>query len=138
MFPCFSTCAAVGVSIPVVKPPVPTTNSRMPFAASTVPSGVCGANRSYQVRCPLSTISTPAAYSRSQIGFLDGVLDAAPELMSGRWNTAIVHVDDIVAANVLAAQFLESFKEFPPRQEAATFSIDQVVAKLETALASGQ
>ena len=30
------------------------------------------------------------------------------------------------------------FQEFPPRQKAASFTIDQVVAKLESALTSGQ
>ena len=28
-------------------------------------------------------------------------------------------------------QFLATFREFPPRQKAASFTIDQVVAKLE-------
>ena len=42
-----------------------------------------------------------------------------------------------LAGTTVAAQFLETFKEFPPRQEAASFTIDQVVAKLEAALASG-
>lgn len=37
----------------------------------------------------------------------------------------------VLAATTLAAQFLETFKEFPPRQRAASFSIDQVVEKLE-------
>ena len=36
-----------------------------------------------------------------------------------------------------STQFLETFKEFPPRQEAASFTIDQVVEKLEAALAAG-
>ena len=35
-------------------------------------------------------------------------------------------------------QFLETFKDFPPRQRAASFTIDQAVAKLEAALTSGQ
>ena len=34
-------------------------------------------------------------------------------------------------------QFLETFKEFPPRQKAASFTIDQVVEKLEAALTAG-
>jgi arylsulfatase len=38
----------------------------------------------------------------------------------------------------VAAQFLETFKEFPPRQKAASFTIDQVVEKLEAALVEGQ
>jgi arylsulfatase len=42
-----------------------------------------------------------------------------------------------LAATALVAQFLETFKEFPPRQKAAGFTIDQVVAKLEAALTAG-
>ena len=34
-------------------------------------------------------------------------------------------------ATAVVAQFLETFKEFPPRQKAASFTIDQVVEKLE-------
>ena len=44
----------------------------------------------------------------------------------------------MLAASTLVAQFLATFQEFPPRQKAASFTIDQVVAKLENALASGQ
>jgi arylsulfatase A-like enzyme len=42
-----------------------------------------------------------------------------------------------LAATQLVAQFLETFKEFPPRQKAASFTIDQVVAKLEAVMTSG-
>ena len=35
------------------------------------------------------------------------------------------------------AQFLATFNEFPPRQKAASFTIDQVVEKLEAAITSG-
>jgi arylsulfatase len=35
-------------------------------------------------------------------------------------------------------QFLATFREFPPRQKAASFTIDQVVAKLENALTAGR
>ena len=34
-------------------------------------------------------------------------------------------------------QFLATFKDFPPRQKAASFTIDQAVAKLEAVLAAG-
>jgi arylsulfatase len=40
-----------------------------------------------------------------------------------------------VPAQVFVAQFLESFKEYPPRMKAASFSIDQVMEKMKT---SGQ
>jgi hypothetical protein len=43
----------------------------------------------------------------------------------------------LLAAQVLVTQFLETFKEFPPRQHAASFTIDQAVAKLESALTHG-
>jgi hypothetical protein len=44
----------------------------------------------------------------------------------------------ILAATTLVAQFLQTFAEFPPRQKAASFTIDQVVAKMESALTSGR
>jgi arylsulfatase len=34
------------------------------------------------------------------------------------------------------SQFLETFKEFPPRQKAATFTIDQAMEKLNDMLSS--
>ena len=37
----------------------------------------------------------------------------------------------VLAAQAIVAQFLATFEEFPPRQKAASFTIDQVVAKLE-------
>ena len=43
----------------------------------------------------------------------------------------------VLAATTLVAQFLATFQEFPPRQKAASFTIDQVVEKLESALTSG-
>jgi arylsulfatase A-like enzyme len=44
----------------------------------------------------------------------------------------------ILAASTLVGQFLASFQEFPPRQKAASFTIDQVVAKMENAITSGR
>jgi arylsulfatase len=43
-----------------------------------------------------------------------------------------------LAATAVMTQFLATFREFPPRQKAASFTIDQVIAKLENALTSGQ
>jgi len=42
----------------------------------------------------------------------------------------IDHVFLLVPAQALVAQWLESFREFPPRQRPASFSIDQVMQKL--------
>jgi arylsulfatase len=44
----------------------------------------------------------------------------------------------VLTASTVVVQFLETFKEFPPRQKAASFTIDQAVAKLEAALTTGQ
>ncbi|MBF2008797.1 MAG: arylsulfatase [Chlorogloeopsis fritschii C42_A2020_084] len=41
-----------------------------------------------------------------------------------------------VPAQAYVAQFLETFKDYPPRQKAASFSIDQVMEKLEAGLVS--
>jgi arylsulfatase A-like enzyme len=43
----------------------------------------------------------------------------------------------LLAATAVTSQFLETFKEFPPRQKAASFTIDQVVAKLEAVITQG-
>jgi arylsulfatase len=42
----------------------------------------------------------------------------------------------ILAAQSIVASFLATFKDFPPRQKAASFTIDQAMAKMSEA-ASG-
>jgi arylsulfatase len=54
------------------------------------------------------------------------------------WDWMIDNLYILLAATTLVGEFLSTFQEFPPRQKAATFTIDQVVAKLEDALTSGQ
>jgi arylsulfatase len=44
----------------------------------------------------------------------------------------------VLAATFLLTEFLATFLEFPPRQKAASFTVDQAIAKLETALTTGQ
>jgi arylsulfatase len=41
------------------------------------------------------------------------------------------HIFLFVPAQTLVGEFLATFKEFPPRQKAASFTIDQVLAKLQ-------
>jgi arylsulfatase len=43
----------------------------------------------------------------------------------------------LMAAPVVVQPFLESFKEFPPRQKAASFTLDQAMAKLSESFNSG-
>jgi arylsulfatase len=54
------------------------------------------------------------------------------------WDWVIENSILVFAASTLVGRFLESFKAFPPRQRAASFTIDQAVAKLEAALTAGQ
>ena len=42
----------------------------------------------------------------------------------------------IMAAQSIVAPFLATFKEFPPRQKAASFTIDQAMEKMTAALSS--
>jgi arylsulfatase A-like enzyme len=42
----------------------------------------------------------------------------------------------VFAAQVVTSKFLDTFKEFPPRQRAASFSIDQAVEKMKHSLTS--
>jgi hypothetical protein len=44
----------------------------------------------------------------------------------------------VISASMLIGRFLETFKEFPPRQKAASFTVDQAVEKLEASLTAGQ
>jgi arylsulfatase len=49
------------------------------------------------------------------------------------WDWIFDHIFVFVPAQAMVGQFLETLKEFPPRQKAASFSIDQVVEKLVSA-----
>jgi len=49
------------------------------------------------------------------------------------WNWYIRHVFLLVPAQDVVGKFLATFKEYPPRQEAASFTIDQVLQKMKTA-----
>jgi arylsulfatase len=42
------------------------------------------------------------------------------------------HVFFLVPAQAYVGDFLATFKEYPPRQKAASFSLDQVMEKLQT------
>jgi arylsulfatase len=53
------------------------------------------------------------------------------------WDWVFDHIFILVPAQALVGQFLATFKEFPPRQKAASFSIDQVVEKLTQSATGG-
>jgi len=47
------------------------------------------------------------------------------------------HIFLLVPAQAIVAEFLATFKEFPPRQKAASFSLDQVIEKMTTSASGG-
>jgi arylsulfatase len=54
------------------------------------------------------------------------------------WDWYLSKAYMIMPAQALVAKFLETFKEFPPRQKAASFTIDQVMQKIEDSLTAGR
>jgi arylsulfatase A-like enzyme len=50
------------------------------------------------------------------------------------WDWYMTNAFMVMAAQSLVIEFLDTFREFPPRQKAASFTIDQAVAKLEAVL----
>ena len=54
------------------------------------------------------------------------------------WDWVLNNAFLVLAAQTVIAQFLATFPEFPPRQKAASFTIDQALEKLEAAITSGR
>jgi hypothetical protein len=56
------------------------------------------------------------------------------DITSNTYNDWLLHHGSIMqAATELVGDFLKTFKEFPPRQKAASFTIEQAMAKMESA-----
>jgi arylsulfatase len=53
------------------------------------------------------------------------------------WQWVLENAYLVMAAQPLIADFLQTFVEYPPRQKAASFTIDQAMDKLEAALTTG-
>jgi arylsulfatase len=60
--------------------------------------------------------------------------ERADQTSNTYWDWYLSKAYLIMAAQALVSRFLETFKEFPPRQKAASFTIDQIMAKMETSL----
>jgi arylsulfatase len=54
------------------------------------------------------------------------------------WDWVLDHAYLCMAAQTLVAEFLASFQEFPPQQKAASFTVDQVIEKLQAAITAGR
>jgi len=59
-----------------------------------------------------------------------------------RWTEDMVWIPGgnyvIVAAQAVIGEFLASFKDYPPSQRAQSFSIDQIVEKMQRSLSATQ
>ena len=53
------------------------------------------------------------------------------------WDWIFDHVFLLVPAQTFVARFLETFRDYPPRQKAASFSVQQVLEKMEATLSGG-
>ena len=75
-------------------------------------------------REPLSTMRIPKLFDLRSDPFERGE-------ESFNYNTWFIeHVPFQYAAQAIVHEWLESFREFPPRQKAASFTVDQIVEKL--------
>ena len=54
------------------------------------------------------------------------------------WDWMLDNAHLVLAGAALISEFLSTFVDFPPRQKAASFTIDQALAKLEAVLTSGR
>ena len=59
--------------------------------------------------------------------------ERADENSNGYWNWVLEHFYIVPAAAVFLQHQLQSFKEFPPRQEAPSFDVDKMIAKMNKA-----
>jgi hypothetical protein len=54
------------------------------------------------------------------------------------WDWMLDNAFLVMAAQTLIGQFLATFAEYPPRQKAASFTIDQAMERLEAAITAGR
>jgi arylsulfatase A-like enzyme len=54
------------------------------------------------------------------------------------WDWLISNAFLVLAGTTLVGRFLETFREFPPRQKAASFTIDQAMEKMEASMTAGR
>jgi arylsulfatase len=81
---------------------------------------------------PMVTLRVPQIYNLRSDPFERGPEDAT--LFYGKWCADRAFL--LVPAQQIVGQFLQTFKEFPPRQRPASFSIDQALEKARQAQAA--
>ena len=82
---------------------------------------------------PLVPLRAPKLYNLRTDPF-----ERADQTSNTYWDWFMDHLYLIIPAQAVVGEFLQTFAEFPPRQKAASFTIDQVLEKLTTATTSGR
>jgi len=59
--------------------------------------------------------------------------ERADENSNGYWNWVVEHVFVIYPMQALAAEQIQSFKDFPPRHKPGSFNLDAIVEKMQAA-----
>jgi arylsulfatase A-like enzyme len=77
---------------------------------------------------PFTTLRTPKLYNLRTDPF-----ERADITSNTYWDWYMSKAYMIMAAQAVVQPFLETFKEFPPRQKAASFTIDQALVKMAAA-----
>ena len=91
---------------------------------NSAPKGRCASGPSRSCRC---------AY-RSSINLRTDPYERADITSNTYYDWFIDHDFIALAATRIVTPFLETFKEFPPRQKAASFTIDQAMQKMNDAI----
>jgi len=78
---------------------------------------------------PFVTLRLPKMYNLRTDPF-----ERADTTSNTYWDWFIDHAYLAIPAQQIVAEFLATFKEFPPRQKAASFTIDQALQKLQAAM----
>jgi arylsulfatase A-like enzyme len=77
---------------------------------------------------PFTTLRVPKLYNLRTDPF------ERADITSNTYYDWFLHHDYIIfAAQAIATEFMETFKAFPPRQKAASFTIDQALEKMAAA-----
>ena len=64
--------------------------------------------------------------------------ERAADTSNTYWDWVLDHAFMAMPAQAIVGEFLQTFLAYPPRQKAASFTIDQVLEKLEAAMQSGR
>ncbi len=75
---------------------------------------------------PFTTLRTPKLYNLRTDPY-----EFADITSNTYWDWYLDHAFVLVPSQGIVAEFLDTFKEFPPAQEAGSFNLDHVLAKLE-------